>query len=159
MIFKSTTTAFVSGMALTVLTLASVYVGTSVASTTANPISGLYGCTLRDDRWGITPNPNQQYDVSGLAWIFDASNKTISGVDLRFKFQSQSNRIERNAPVFYKNEPVKFSPTEINGIYKFDFSDDDGNIYVIPTNGGNTLLLSAASGNSFVAESGFCQKI
>lgn len=159
MILKSTTTAFVSGMVLTVLTLASVYVGTSFASNTANQISGLYGCTLRDDRWGITPNPNQQYDVSGLAWIFDATNKTISGIDLRFKFPSHSSKIERNAPVFYKNEPVSFNQTEINGIFRFDFSEDDGNIYVIPTNGGNTLLLSAASGNSFVAETGFCQKI
>lgn len=157
--FKSPLLAFISGIALTLLTASALYVGKSTASTTVSGISGLYGCAMRDDKWGIAPVAGRTYDVSGLVWVLDATNKKISGIDLRYRFESSPIRIEREDAVFYKDEPISLEPTEIQGIFKFSFSDEDEDIYITATNSGNTLLLAGVGSTNHIAEVGLCQKM
>jgi hypothetical protein len=130
------------------------------AQSNTNSLSGVYGCTLKDDRWGRSPQPGNKYDVSGLVFIVDMSNKKLSGIDIRYEFQNnngQVGNIVRSQPRIYKDEPFILTPTELMNV--FIMNSDGENIYMVATNGGNTLLLNAASSGSWVSESGVCQKM
>ena len=153
--------------ALTALFLCTAVVGTAlftkttVAQSNTNTLSGVFGCTMRDDRWGRTPQANNEYDVSGLIWILDATNKKISGMDFRYSFNNTNGgygSISHKEPKIYKDEPAPIEATELMNVYKL-IGDGDGDLYLMATNGGNTLLVSSAGSNDLVSQSGICQKM
>jgi hypothetical protein len=130
------------------------------AQSSTNSLSGVYGCTLKDDRWGRSPQPGNKYDVSGLVFIIDMTNKKISGIDLRFEFQNnngQAGSVVRAQPKIYKDAPFNIASTELMNVFVMNSDGED--FYIIATNGGNSLLLNTASSNSWVSGSGICQKM
>lgn len=131
------------------------------AQLSTNSLSGVYGCTVKDDRWGRVPQAGQQYDVSALVFLIDMTNRKISGIDLRYEFQNNNGsvgNITRSKPRIYKDEPMELLPTELMNVFTMNV-DGDGIWYLVATNGGNTLLVSGAESNYWVAENGVCQKM
>lgn len=154
---KTKTRALVALLLCTAAVGAAFFTKFTVAQSNINTLSGVFGCTLRDDRWGTTPVAGNNYDVSGLVWILDASNKKFSGINMPYRFL-QNGSIAREAETVDKDLTIQILPTELMGVYKMPI-DDDGHIYLVSTNGGNTLLLSGASGSNYVSQSGICQKM
>jgi len=157
LIVKTKNRALAALFLFTAVVGAALFTNFTVAQSNTNTLSGVFGCTLRDDRWGATPVVGNNYDVSGLVWILDASNKTFSGINMRYSFQANGS-IARQPETIDKNAPIQIQSTELMGVYKMGFDEDDY-IYMISTNGGNTLLLSAAGSSTWVSQSGICQKM
>lgn len=152
---------FVLSILLVIAVVVAMFAGKSMAQLSGNSLSGVYGCTMRDDRWGRTPEANHEYDVSGLVWILDATNKKMSGIDLRYRLSNTSGGsgvVVRDPPRIYKDEAATIEATELMNVYKLTV-DEDGYLYLVATNGGNTLLVTGATSNNWVSESGICQKM
>ena len=133
----------------------------TLAQLGADSLSGVYGCTVREDRWGRTPSPGTRSDVSSLVWTLDTSKLTVSGIDLRFRFEGENGqlgKITREAPEVYRDDPVRIERTALDHVFKMVAFDGD-EWYLVATNSGNTLLVSSASSSSFVSASGICQKV
>ena len=157
-ITKKSTLIIISILGILALSL---YAGKTLAQLNSNALSGVYGCTMRDDRWGREPEPGRRYDVSGLVWILDATNKKASGIDMRYTFTTASSglgEIVRESERTYKDEPVQLLPTDLMNVYKMSI-DEDGFLYLVATNGGNTLLVTEAGSRQWVSQSGICQKM
>lgn len=152
----------ISLLLLVVVAIAATFYAKQIrAQLSPNSLSGVYGCMIKDDRWGRTPQAGQQYDVSGLVFVIDMTNKKISGLDFRYQFENNNGslgRITRNQPRIYKDEAIIISETSLMNVFTMDV-DGDGAWYLVATNGGNTLLLSGADGANWVSASGVCQKM
>jgi hypothetical protein len=137
------------------------YAAQSQAQLNSGSLSGVYGCTVKDDRWGINPEVGNRYDVSSLVFTMDMTNKKMSGIDMRYTF-NQSNdpngKITPAAHRFYKDETIYLSSTELMNVYEMNV-DDDGKWFIVATNGGNTLLISGPPNKNWVSASGVCQKM
>ena len=135
--------------------------GNTFAQNNKNSLSGVYGCTMREDRWGRAPDVQANYDGSNLVWILDASNSTISGVDLRYKFQGVSGNLGslvRQPDAIYKDFKTEIIPTELMNTYKLKV-DEGEYVYLVAVNSGNSLLVNGAHGSRWVSQSGMCQKM
>lgn len=119
-------------------------------------LSGTYGCTLRSDSWGKLPNIGQEYDNNGLIFTIDFSRNLLSGIELRYKFDS-SMKVTGVSQIEYKNSPIAFKSTGLSNIFKLQ--DGEQTLYFTVVNSGNTLLLAGSPESSYVGSSGVCQKM
>lgn len=119
-------------------------------------LSGVYGCTLKDDRWGKSVNIGQDYDNNNLIFTIDFSSNMLNGIEIRYKFDA-SMKVTSIREVEYKNVPLVFTQTGINGIFKS--VDVDSTLYFTKVNAGKTLLLASGPSNNQVGASGMCQKM
>jgi hypothetical protein len=119
-------------------------------------LSGEYGCTIKDEFWGKTPKVGQEYDRNGLIFTIDFSRNLMSGIELRYKFDSTMKVIEISK-FEYKNEPVTFKATGLKNI--FILQDGNDVIYFTIVNGGNTILLANPPNGNYIGGSGACQKM
>lgn len=126
------------------------------ASHAQTGLTGSYGCTLKDDKWGKTASVGQDYDNNNLIFTIDFSTNMISGIEIRYKFDA-SMKITNVRETEYKNVPLVFTSTGINGIFKI--VDSDSTLYFTKVNGGKTLLLATSPGVSQIGASGMCQKM